>query len=208
MKDLLYNYYGIAYNSLVKHDVTSVECGEIKFEIKDKEDQIVCKKGNGISVFSNPRKKKITIIDFEDYINKWRGQAGQGKRCDFILYDDVDYVVLNELTTCQERFLDNHYRDGREVTGKRSHAICQIQESINKLCHVPEIDDYINKKPNKVGLFSYKIKEDANVANEVNNTMAQFRSVNRIYENVSSSNVFTKGFVFEQRIYPEAFNFK
>lgn len=208
MKDLLYNYYGRAYNSPIRHEAKSVECEEIIFEIKDKEDQIVCKNGEGISVFSNPRQDKITIIDFEDYINKWRGQAGQGKRCDFILYDEVDYIVLNELTMCKEYFLDEHERDGIKVAGKRSHAISQIQESINKLCHVPEINDFIEEKRNKIGLFSYRIKEDACVAKEVNNAMALFKSVNTIYENISSSDVFTNGFMFEQRIYPKAFNFK
>lgn len=208
MKTLLHDYYGPAYNSPLRHEVKYVECTDKQFEIKDKVDQIVCRSGEGIAVFGNPSGKKIVIIDFENYVNQYRGQAGLGERCDFILYDGDDVVVLNELTECKERFLEEHESDGEVVKGKRSKAISQIQASISKLYHSDELKKYIDSKNNKIGLFSYKLKSDVSVANSINVAMAKFRTVNQIFADISSEEVFTDGFVFEQRIYPMSFDFQ
>ena len=208
MKDLLYNYYGKAFGSNLRHDVKYENCSESYFEIKDRDINIACNKGEGVSAFLNPSCKSIVIIDFENFVNQWRGNAGKGKKCDFILYDEDEYIILNELTYCKPEYLDQHTNDGPISLGKRSIALKQIQSTIDKLHNVNEIKTYIDKTPKKIGLFSYKINECSELNETISKSNVKFNSIKAIFSNISSESGLTDGFVFEQRVYPIPFEFE
>lgn len=209
MIGLLRNKYAAAHGSTripaVRHEV----CNDADFCIMDKMAHIVCASlDGGVGVYDNNSKRyDMTIIDFEDFVNQFKSSnpAGKGKKCDFILYDDRDaYIILNELSALDAKYLDDHKVDGENKEGKRSHAIRQIQESIDKLIVSPDIRSYMDRRARRIGLFSYRINEADNIPKEIQQSMTKFGMVKNSFSNVSAS-IFSNGFVFEQRIYPTPF---
>ena len=61
------------------------------FAIKDNKPTIIQDEENSaVSLYVNPEGKNITIVDWEAYVNQYTNAlcAGEGKKCDFIVYDD------------------------------------------------------------------------------------------------------------------------
>ncbi len=209
MIGLLQNKYAAAHGSTripaVRHEV----CNDADFCIMDKKAHIVCASlDDGVGVYDNNSKRYgITIIDFEKFVNEFKPStaAGRGKKCDFILYDNQEaYVILNELSELDAKYLEGHEVYGENKEGKRSHAIRQIQESIDKLVVSSDIRSYMDRKARRIGLFSYRINEDDSIPKEIQQSMTKFGMVKNSFSNVSAP-IFSNGFVFEQRIYPTPF---
>lgn len=208
MKELLKAYYGRAYGSPLTGVVRCEYSQDSYFEIKDRQEQIVCPSGTGVSVLSNPQRRLITIVDFENFIGSWRGNAGTGQRCDFLIYDGTDYVVFNELSCCRLLYVEDQLPEdgnGGLRKGKRSKAFMQIRESIEKLYAVPQIAEYMDRIPNRVGLFSYRTNDAENSI--VGNSFRSFGRVKQIFSNIRLEESLPYGFVSEQRIYPDSFEF-
>lgn len=175
------------------------------FAIKDNKPTIIQDEENSaVSLYVNPEGKNITIVDWEAYVNQYTNAlcAGEGKKCDFIVYDDRgDKFILDELTYSQEK----HIIGIGSRIGKRIKARIQLSESINKLYSVPEIQAYISAFEKRIALFSYRIAESSD--DEIMSTsMAAFSAPTRLLGNIEEETPsMPHDFVYHQHIYPNPF---
>lgn len=157
--------------------------------------------GVGEARFSNPQQKRIYIIDFEHYIDSFKGssQASKGKKCDFILsdLDTQSWIVLNELY------------EGDNPDNKLEKARAQLKSTIGKLClDKDEQADgnahFLSQFTYKVALFSYRF-ESSKVESAVAKGISGFNKPTLIVGNVTLEAPLPEGFVMVQRIYPAPF---
>ena len=132
--------------------------------------------------------------DFESYIDSYTqsNSAGRKEKCDLILTSASDYnfIVLNELST------------GKRIENKLEHAIEQFNDSIEKLS---ENKFFLLLFKQRIALLSYKLT-DTNSSSLVAQSIAKFGLPTRATsKNISLQEVLKRGFVFEQRIYPDEF---
>lgn len=177
------------------------------FEIKDKGTGIIQKAGGGVSVFENHDGKRVEIIDFEKYINDFRkGKACEGGRCDFVLSsaDGFDFLILNELTMTKSEYLHGFVQPttGIPRIGKMEYARdYQLPETIDKLNHAKGL---LPKYKHKTALFSYRLP-DGGARNAATISMGIFQKPVQNVSNITMHQSLMEGFVFEQRVYPQAY---
>ncbi|MGP1460289.1 MAG: hypothetical protein ACTTKF_01745 [Bacteroides sp.] len=153
--------------------------------------------GVGEARFSNPQQKRIYIIDFEHYIDSFKGssQASKGKKCDFILsdLDTQSWIVLNELST------------GNNPENKRDTAQLQFDSTIEKLSldkNTPR--PFLSQFTYKVALLSYRFSSREGES-AVAKGISGFNKPTQIAGNVTLEGCLPEGFVMVQRIYPAPF---
>lgn len=100
----------------------------------------------------------VTLIEFEYFINGFRQMKGE--KCDYILHDKGDKIVLSDFTCSRTEYLENHWRDGKTVVGKRTKVRSQIEESIRKPYAVPTIAAHIDGYKEKIGLLGYRLRDE------------------------------------------------
>ena len=197
------NHYGAKWKDVqsVRFEHTNLT----SIAIKDKKTTIIQEDENdAVSLYVNPEEKDITIVDWEAYVDQYTNAlcAGEGKKCDFIVYDDRrDKFILDELTYSHEKYIIGI---GNRI-GKRIKARIQLSESINKLYSVPEIQNYISAFEKRIALFSYRIAESSD--DEIMSTsMAAFSAPTRLLGDIEEeSSSMPHGFVYHQHIYPTPF---
>lgn len=163
--------------------------------------------------FKNPCKRDtfkvkvdtpVTIINIESFINSFKIK---GSRCDYILYD-ASKIVLADLTCTMDYYLYPHTRDGEMVQGKRIKARDQIEHTLEILCAVKSIRDYISKKRQKVGVLAYKVKDGdlfQNVPIQIDRTLAIWLNMEKEIEMRNISFPMLYGFKFEMVKYPNEY---
>lgn len=177
-----------------------------KFEIRDQQPTIIQYKGNGVSVINNNSQLNVEVVDFENYIDLYKGTpAGFGRKCDFIINPiaGYDFIVFNELTESESRYVTpfDIPMTGEHKEGKRAYAKKQLEISIEKFYSVNDLLDNYQKK---VALFSCKLS-DGKPNHPMTNSMKAFRKTQRIFSNIHSNEPMAHGFVFEQRIYGQEY---
>ena len=157
--------------------------------------------GVGEARFSNPQQKRIYIIDFEHYIDSFKGssQASKGKKCDFILsdLDTQSWIVLNELST------------GNNPENKRDTAQLQFDSTIEKLSldKKEQVDGnahFLSQFTYRVALLSYRF-ESSEGESAVAKGISGFNKPTQIAGNVTLEGCLPEGFVWVQCIYPTPF---
>lgn len=148
----------------------------------------------GEACFYNLNNVDVYIVNFESYIDSYTqsNSAGRKEKCDLILTSASDYnfIVLNELST------------GKRIENKLEHAIEQFNDSIEKLS---ENKFFLLLFKQRIALLSYKLT-DTNSSSLVAQSIAKFGLPTRATsKNISLQEVLKRGFVFEQRIYPDEF---
>ena len=104
---------------------------------------------------------------------------------------------MDELTYSQEKYIIGI---GNRI-GKRIKARIQLSDSINKLCSVPEIQNYVSTFERRIALFSYRIVESSD-----DDIMAAFSAPTKLLGNIEEETPsMPHGFVYHQHIYPNPF---
>lgn len=141
MKDLLLNafkkHYGVVRSFAVDESIFQTD-----FVLADEKACHACAVKDDVQKCARHEvakfecKDKIaTVVDYERLIDELAGtKAGEGKKCDKIVYtSDKSQFILNELTCSQ----------GKYIESKRAKAMIQLNQSISKLCAVPEIHQFV-----------------------------------------------------------------
>lgn len=173
-----------------------------KFEIRDGQPQIVQYTGNGVSVINNNSETDVEIVDFEHYINIFRGtDAGMGRKCDFIINPIAGYefIIFNELTESERQYIMpfTSLKTGEEKEGKLAYAKRQLEISIEKFYSV---NNFLDNYEKKVALFSCRLT-DGKPERYMTRSVSAFRKPQKILSNIRAHEPLVHGFVFEQRIY-------
>lgn len=154
MKDLLKEKLPAHLNGLKPHldenqkanvpvSVPYLLTDDILFDLKDKQFPFILPLGNGSVTYHNEPRYKITVINYEELINSLPQTVTHNvRRPDFILYDSVgNYFIINELSQGQPR-------------SKRSDAKLQMSNAVKILKAIPEINSWIDARPNRLCFFS------------------------------------------------------
>lgn len=119
------------------------------FDIMDKKPTICQPLGQGSAKYYNPDGRKITFIDYEDFIGQLPPGLHKGlKRCDFIAYDThgTSFFILNELS--QSSTSGNKISDARQ----------QLHQAALYFHETTVIHHFINTFTYKKCIFSNKHK--------------------------------------------------
>lgn len=218
MKDLLENDFKSHYGVVRTISVNTITYNT-DFALKDEKACIACVgKGHHVACHTHEvakfmcKGKTATVIEYERFINSLAGtKAGEGKKCDHILYtSDKEKFVLNELTCSQAKYIKPYTTYGKDQPGKRATAIEQFNETIDKLCAVPAIDTFIHSFNQAVGLFAYRLKSmptgSASTSNQGVQGMQQFLQPLTATPAIQTAKGLNKGFAFVQVLYPDLYN--
>jgi hypothetical protein len=90
---------------------------------------------------------------------------------------------------------------------KKDYARKQLADSIERLYRVPDIKKIIDKKPQKVALFAFRMPEVSNpaIVNDAIKGMEAFNKPNEAISNFIGEEL-TSGFIYRQVQYPQSFN--
>ena len=153
--------------------------------------------GEGEVRFSNPQQKEVYIIDFEHYIDSFKGgnQASKGEKCDFILSDleTQSWIVLNELCT------------GNNPDNKLEKARAQLKSTIGKLCldkNAPK--PFLSPTTYRIALLSYKFSSREG-GSLVAKGISGFSNPSQSPKIITLKEPLPEGFVMVQCIYPTPF---
>ena len=124
------------------------------FDIQDRRPTIKQPYGTGSVTYKNPNIKKITIINYEDFLNQQTDAVIKKlelKKCDFIVYhsNGTDFFILNELS------------QSSNASNKRNDAILQLSNALMHFFRVPSIKSFIQRFTNKSCVFSNREKHIA-----------------------------------------------
>jgi hypothetical protein len=141
MENLLKNSF-IAHYQLPPCEALqlAIQTQEAYFEIEEdtstQELRIHQLRGSGTARFSNPKKIKITVVNYEKFLNSLPNDFQRGQeRCDMIVVCNTDaHFILGEL------------KDSPDIKGHRKKAKKQLVASLLLLKDVPEILAIMNSK--------------------------------------------------------------
>lgn len=150
----------------------------------------------------------VISYSLEDYLKEYAKhyKIAQGSVCDFLHLDALcKRFVLNEMTCTKEEYVNpfDNYKGHND--GKREKARRQLNSVIDLFIHVKEMDDYISKFTEKIGLFSWRIP--ASVSNNAEKSMNIFMKPQQIVGDITTLSDINAGFKFVQQIYPCIFTF-
>lgn len=155
---------------------------------------------------------KITIVEFENYINSLTGTI-TGNRCDLLMTDGISHnkIVFCDLCCYDERYIGPNA--GHHPEGKRAFARKQMETSIELFMDVDVLNHHILTYPEKVCLFAYRTynaiqqpvrAQRGNVENNMQAMMVTPSSVSgRI---ITEANIMKHNFTFVQNKYPAVYN--
>ena len=213
MIDLLFEAYPRHYGSSrfiganqIHHCITDLD----HFELSDTIPDGICEDGEGMTVFSNPGKRNISILNIEKYIDLFGNNinAGKGLKCDFLVYNsakEYDNFICVELTKSREKYLHEYRRDDEMQEGKRAKAVNQLKATINKLLPVPAIREWIANFQHKTGLFAFRLSEETDDKNPVTQMNMAFNRFSKEVPALQTAGELPDGFIFSQRKYPATF---
>lgn len=173
-----------------------------EFELADGCDSSIVAKGEGSASFQNEKEQKIMILHYEKFINQFGPgrNAGKGKKCDYLLMDEGNTLLFNELSCGQEEYLEGN---GGKI-GKREMAKEQLTASIDRVICVPSIATYIESFSNRVALFSYRMNDIEHVGSVIGESVRMFQSPLMQYPQLESVEPIGE-FKFIQQIYPQKY---
>ena len=115
------------------------------FDLLDKEENFFQPIGVGSVTYHNPSHLEIVVVNYEKLLNDLPEIVTKNlKRPDYIVFDsekDDKYIIINELS------------QGKPVS-KRNDAKYQMSNAIKILMEVPDIQEWINKRPYRWCVFS------------------------------------------------------
>lgn len=164
----------------------------------------------GVAAFENTGGDKVFVVHFEAYINSYRrGDAGAGKKCDFILVPQQGYryIILNEVSVSEPQYVEDFTqpKTGKAKMGKlRTAKEQQLPASIEKLSCADV--NFLPCFERRVALFSlcYPCLK-AKPRDEAAKSFVAFLSTVEMFANIQMPTTLAHGFVFEQRIYPNKY---
>ena len=118
--------------------------------------------------------------------------------------DGFDFLILNELTMAKSEYLHGFVQPttGIPRIGKMEYARdYQLPETIDKLNHAKGL---LPKYKHKTALFSYRLP-DGGARNAATISMGIFQKPVQYVSNITMHQSLKEGFVFEQRVYPQAY---
>lgn len=203
--DYLY-HFGNEWDESVMH-LRKEERASGKIEIRDGRPTIIQYPGKGVSIINNNSRINVEIIDFEHFCNSYRdGNERDGRRCDFIINPiaGYDFIVFNELTESESKYVEPYIcpEKGKRKDGKRLYVLKQLTASIETFY---EVNDFLDEYKKRIALFSCRLTDGNTNRSSVIKSMKAFRKPQHIISNIRSNEPMPHGFVFEQRIYDEAY---
>ena len=136
---------------------------ESRFDLKEKGGAIIVEYGRGAASFGNDSQRDITVLDYEEYIDKYSGtQFHTGRlKCDCIMESEVGAtVILNEITSSVSGLENLH----KPIIGKKEYPGGKFEKveqqlfmSLKTLHDVPEIAHHLDSQLKRVCLCSYKL---------------------------------------------------
>ncbi len=146
---------------------------------------------------------KVYYIAIEEFIKQFGDtNAGKGKRCDCLLYEDNQKIVFVELSCLEEKYV----LDNEKGSGKRAKAYNQLDETVRKLQNVPEIMSKMNSYYEKYCLFAWRNSRDIMNDNRVEVLpMRDFVRMSDEIEQKSLQSDMKNGFSFIENKYPTVY---
>ncbi len=170
MKDLLeqnfLQHYNIGRFITVQQEGTSEEWFDLH-NAKDTPMIVAYQQGTGS--FHNTANATLSVIDFDRFITNIKGKIFEKrKRCDFLLHDDDNKIlVLNEHTTGNNLAKPIYNKRTETIEypgGKYEKAEHQLFDSLSLLSAVPAIKEKIANYKQRICLMSYKTTLRQNAA--------------------------------------------
>lgn len=207
----------IEYVQLPFEKADAKACGDVANVRYNKESSFnkyrdACSECDKVVLKVDNRGHKITIVQFENYINSLPDR-GFGKRCDLLMTDGIDHkkIVFCDLCCYDERYIGPDTKNQKE--GKRAFARKQLENSIEMFMNVDLLNHYILTFHEKVCLFAYRSYNNIQQAVEATrgdaekNMQALMASPSSISGSiVSESKIMNHNFTFVQNKYPAIYN--
>ena len=175
------------------------------FELKD--DSTVIYKNNGVSKFSNPTNKTITVINYETFVNQLSHRFRQDRNvCDLIVISDNNgHFILSELTDTHSKYINPYINTKGHQIGKRAKAQEQLLKTLIDLLAVPQIFEKIKKYSVKQCCFFNK----QSMAPSPINASSAFSRLNSLYPNgfkMTNLQIEANDFEYYEFSYNQTFN--
>lgn len=213
MKELLENYFGVHYGSTKSVSVESKICQGI-FTFFDEKACDFCNvkdySCDKVVLKCDSSDKKVETIRFEDFLNHYTNLKAipSYSKCDLLMASDGK-IVFCDMTCSSAKYIDPfNMKNGAPKIGKRNTARIQMENSITLLENVPEISEYIQKKPDKVALFASREKRKPVVDEDDSSVVEKMRSFKIDIDRLSGESMYADlsyGFEFVEVRYPDTY---
>lgn len=100
----------------------------------------------------------VNKIEIEEFINGF--SKIESRRCDLLFWDN-DKIVLADMYCGKSDYINEHSVDGKPVQGKKTIVRQQIESTLDLLCSVEPIKEFIYSKTKKTGIMAYRDKYEA-----------------------------------------------
>lgn len=143
-----------------------------RFDLKEDGGVVIVDFGNGSASFDNDAQREIIVLDYEGYIDKYKGthfhQDSGRLKCDCVLESETSTtVILDEITSSSGGVENLH----KPIFGKKEYAGGKFEKveqqllvSLQTLFDVPEIALHLASQSKRVCLCSYKLYSSATLA--------------------------------------------
>lgn len=209
MKDLLEKHMSMLYDNKGTIHLMNEITVSGAFSLKDDKACGQCIpffSGNcGHETFLIHSNSDIHCLDIEAFFDGFKNVLGD--RCDRLLYDGRKCVLL-DLYCGMSEYLDPHKKEKKVVTGKKEKARNQIEKTIERLCSVHDIEDYLNGMSEKVGVFGYRSKDEEmfkNIPKTLRQSEKAFLMPYIMQAERRLASPMSHGFIFLMHSYPKRY---
>lgn len=209
MKDLLEKHMSMLYDNKGTIHLMNEITVSGAFSLKDDKACGQCipffSRNCGNETFLIHTNSDIHCLDIETFLNGFKNVSGD--RCDRLLYDERKCMLL-DLYCGMSEYLDPHKKEKKVVTGKKEKARNQIEKTIERLCSVHDIEDYLNGMSEKVGVFGYRSKDEEmfkNIPKTVRKSEKAFLMFYKMQAERRLASPMPHGFYFIMHSYPKRY---
>ena len=173
----------------------------------------ICSKCDHVVLYVDNRGQKISVVEFEKYLDDLPKKITNANRCDLIMTDGVSHnkIVFCDLCCYDERYIGPN--EGSHPEGKRAFARNQMAESVKMFMNIHLLDQYILTYPEKICLFAYRSylpvqkAVKAERGNAEANMQAMFTTASTVSGQITIDDErMNHGFKFVQNQYPAFYN--
>lgn len=147
----------------------------------------------------------VNKIEIEEFINGFT--KIDSKRCD-LLFLDNDKIVLADMYCGNSDYINEHYADGKPVKGKKTIVRQQIESTLDLLCSVETIREFIYSKTIKTGIMAYRDKYEGHfddTSTKVKASIGKFLRPTEAQKRRSLVTPIAHGFSYMSCRYPDVY---
>lgn len=147
----------------------------------------------------------VDVYDIEKFMNGFA--QIKGERCDAMLLGEGKLALLDMYCGMSD-YLDQHFNDGKLVSGKKAKVRSQIEATIRLLYSCPEVASFIDGMKERVGIFGYRAKDEEhfqNVPKQVAQSVSKFLGFQRSIAKRRLAAPMSHGFVYVMHSFPERY---